>query len=142
MVMRMRRFLAAVGLIAMPASLVAGQAPKPDAGGSKQPRAVPQSCPVPGIETACATVWVTTRGELELNGQSADLPRVEQAFLDLVDRHGVVVYARESGQDEPHPTALKVIELVVKHRLPVSLSTKRDFSDVVVDGRPMPRRAG
>ena len=141
--MRMLRSLVVVGLIAMPVRLVAVQSQKPDAGRAKQAIAGPQSCPVPGINSACATIWVTSRGEPELNGQPADLPQIEKAFRDLVDKQGVVVYAREAAEGEPHPTAMKVIELVVKHRLPVSMSTKRDFSDVLgPDGRPMPRRAG
>jgi hypothetical protein len=112
--------------------------------GGGEPMAVgKQPCAIPGIKTACATIWVTSSGESELNGEPADLGRVDEVFRGLAEQHGVVIYAREAGQDEPHPTALKVMDLIVKHRLPVSMSTKRDFSDVVgPDGTATPRKAG
>ena len=109
----------------------------------KQVVAAASPCPVPGIKAACATVWVTSGGKLELNGQPADLARIDEAFQALVASKGVVVYAREAGRGEPPPAAMKVMELIVKHRLPVSMSTKRDFSDVVgPDGKVTPRKAG
>ncbi len=130
-------------LIAVPAGLGARQSPKPEVGVGGNPTIVQQPCPVPGIKVACATVWVSSRGELELNGKPGDLGRVDTAFLELAKRHGVVVYAREAARDVPHPVVLKVMDLIGKHELPVSMSTKRDFSDVLgPDGRPKPRTAG
>jgi hypothetical protein len=55
---------------------------------------------------------------------------------------GVVGYYREMAEAaEPPETSLQVIELVIKHRLPISMSTKADFSDVVdADGQPHRRQ--
>lgn len=38
--------------------------------------------------------------------------------------HGEVWYFRENPQAEPHSNAMAVVELVVKHRLPISMSTR------------------
>lgn len=43
---------------------------------------------------------------------------------------------------EPPPPGTAVIQLIIKHQLPVSMSTKPDFSDYVDDkgvSRPRPR---
>jgi hypothetical protein len=77
-------------------------------------------------------VWVTKDGTIEMNGVVVDLAEVERT-LQRVDRSGggTVLYGRDAASEEPHPIALKVIELVTRTRLPVRLSTKRDFSDAV-----------
>jgi hypothetical protein len=54
----------------------------------------------------------------------------------------VVWYHRENPAGEPPPQGTAVIQLIIKHRLPVSMSTKPDFSDYVDDkgvSRPRPR---
>lgn len=133
---------AGIVVFALSTGLVACRSPNPQA--KSEPRDQPaRACPVPGIQTVCGTVWVTSTGDVELNGRPADLAHVEAAFQKLTKEGGVVVYGRASGQGDPHPTALKVIELVVKYQLNVSMSTQRDFSDVVgPDGRPRPRTTG
>jgi hypothetical protein len=54
----------------------------------------------------------------------------------------VVWYHRENPASEPPSQGQAVIQLIIKHQLPVSMSTKPDFSDYVDDkgvSRPRPR---
>lgn len=77
-----------------------------------------------------ATIWVEQDGTIELNGKPADLNAVDKALSDLEERKGAVMYGREAASNPP-PNGMQVIQMVVKHRLPIRISTKRDFSDTV-----------
>jgi len=86
-----------------------------------------------------ATIWVGSDGTIELNGQVADLTAVDKALSALVTRKGAVMYGRDAATGEPPQNAMKVIQLVIKHHLPIRMSTKRDFSDVVdANGQVVP----
>ena len=55
-------------------------------------------------------------------------------------RNGVIWYYREAGSSEPPPQAVEVMTLIVDNRLPISMSTKPDYSDVLLpDGTTRPR---
>ncbi len=90
--------------------------------------------------TAITKVSVLADGRLLLNGLASNLAEIDVEFQRQSSEHGVVWYYRESTQAEPPPQAMEVMELVIKHSLPVSMSTQPDFSDVVgPDGQPHPR---
>jgi hypothetical protein len=91
---------------------------------------------------AIARISALASGALLLNGRPADLASIEAEFKDLQKKHGAVWYYRENLRAEPSPAATQVIELVIKYRLPVSFSTKADFSDSfdLVTGRSVPRQ--
>ena len=82
-------------------------------------------------DTTYVTVFVTALGLVEVNGKSVDLQAVADTFADVAKHHGVVLYARESPDKEPHPNGMKVMELVVQNRLPIRLCTNRDFSEAI-----------
>src|SRR4030095_7711368 len=49
-------------------------------------------------------------------------------------------YYRESGKGQPPIEAIEIVKLVVAHKLPISLSSKPDFSDYMDDeGHSRPR---
>jgi hypothetical protein len=79
-----------------------------------------------------AKVGVSADGRITLNGNPASMEEVRAAFAELsrVD-NGVVWYYREAADAEPHPTAMLIIQAIVEARLPVSMSTSPDFSNVV-----------
>jgi hypothetical protein len=90
--------------------------------------------PVLAAETV-AKVSVLSNGKVLLNGKPTTLASLDAALSSLAASKGVVWYYREAA--EPPAVSMQVIELVIKHRLPISLSTKPDFSDAVgPDGRP------
>jgi len=73
-------------------------------------------------------------GAILLDGQPADLEQLDGALERVKQHHGQVWYYRESGGVQPPPAGLAVIQLVMRHKLPISLSSKADFSDWV-DGK-------
>jgi hypothetical protein len=97
--------------------------------------------PLPAAEPSVARVSAFADGSLLLNGKPSDLKGIAVEFARLQKLDGEVWYHRENPQAEPHPNAVAVIELVMKHRLRISLSSKPDFSDTVDrDGRSRPRK--
>lgn len=79
-------------------------------------------------------------GQLLLDGRPVTLAALDSAFAALKSERGVVWYYRENAASEPSPEAMKAVELVIKHQLPISMSTKPDFSDVVdANGQSRPR---
>jgi hypothetical protein len=90
-----------------------------------------------------AKVKVMADGSLFVDGEPATLERLDQRFAELANAHGVVWYYREAGESSPPPIAARVIELVIKHRLPISMSSKPDFSDTIdQNGVSHPRAGG
>ncbi len=74
------------------------------------------------------------------SGQPVNLQALDTALKDLKEKHGIVWYYRQDPNHEPPPQAMEAIGLVVKHQLPISMSTKPDFSDVVdANGNSKPR---
>lgn len=84
-----------------------------------------------------AKVSVLSSGKVLLNGKPATLAALDAALSSLAASNGVVWYYREAAElAEPPAASTQVIELALKHRLPISMSTKPDFSDAVgADGR-------
>jgi hypothetical protein len=76
-------------------------------------------------------VKVTAGGEITADGQPVTLEQLAVKLADLKQAGGEVWYHRENPAGEPHPNAMKVIELVANNKLPVKLSAKPDFSDAV-----------
>jgi biopolymer transport protein ExbD len=74
---------------------------------------------------------VLQSGKILIEGTESTIAQVEQRLTKLKSEGGMVWYYREAGQQEPPPEAMQVIKLVVDNGLPVSLSSKPDFSDYV-----------
>jgi biopolymer transport protein ExbD len=86
---------------------------------------------LPAPDTPRATIWVGKDGTIELDGQPSSLDAVETKLAALAQVKGTVLYGRDAAAEEPHPNGMTVIKMVVSHRLPIRMSTKRDFSDAV-----------
>jgi biopolymer transport protein ExbD len=85
-------------------------------------------------------VAIFADGSITVDGKPAALEELAKHLESTKNASGTVWYFREAANDEPHPNAMKVMELVLNNRLPITLSTKPDFSDVVgPDGIPRPR---
>ena len=78
-------------------------------------------------------IKVTAGGDITADGQFVTLEQLAAKLAGLKGSGGEVWYHRENPAGEPHPNAMKVIELVARNKLPVKLSTKPDFSDAVDD---------
>jgi hypothetical protein len=88
-----------------------------------------------------ARVAVFATGDIHLNGAAVSLAGLEEEFRSLKADGGAVWYYRESTSSEPPPQSAAVIRLVVKYQLPISMSSKPDFSDYIdKNGSSKPRR--
>ncbi len=76
-------------------------------------------------------ISVLTSGKILVGGKETTLPELDKMLIELKKVNGTVWYYREAGQEEPPPQAMEVIKLVADKSLPVTLSSKPDFSDYV-----------
>jgi hypothetical protein len=76
-------------------------------------------------------ISVLASGEILLDGNAAQLSGIKDALRRADRKADSVLYYRESPQAEPPPQAADVMNLIISHKLAVSLSTKPDFSDYV-----------
>jgi hypothetical protein len=92
-------------------------------------------------ETPTAKISALPSGALLLNGQPADLALIEAELKRIKSLDGAVWYYRDNPRSEPGPEANSVVQLIIQYRLPVSFSSKPDFSDYVDEnGRSHPRK--
>src|SRR5436305_11941916 len=85
-------------------------------------------------------IAVSPDGRVTADGATVSIA-LAPILRDLAKSKGEVWYYREAAQSEPHPNALRVLGVIADYSLPISLSTKPDYSDVVDDkGQSVPRR--
>ena len=89
--------------------------------------------PSPAHTTPSIKLTIHADGSVFLDGKPASLAEIDDRLAALAKEKGEVRYHRESPQSEPPPVAMQVMDLVVKHSLPISMSSKSDFSDVIDD---------
>jgi hypothetical protein len=94
--------------------------------------AAPVRSAMPAEPQPVMKVAVYRDGRITADGHETDLPALRAAFASLSRAGGWVLYYREGAEAEPHPNAMLVIRAIVEAKLPVSLSTKPDFSNVVL----------
>jgi hypothetical protein len=91
---------------------------------------------------AVAKLSVLSTGKLMLDGRPSNLQKLDAELARLKAVGGAVWYYRENPASEPPPQAMAAIELVMRHGLPLSMSSKPDFSDYIDgNGRSHPRTA-
>ena len=83
------------------------------------------------VQPPIVKVSVLASGQLLLNGKPSDIAAIETEFKALKGEKGSVWYYRENPSSEPPPSAMAVIQLVVKYSLAISMSSKADFSDYI-----------
>ena len=76
-------------------------------------------------------IAVTRGGEVTANGKRTTLEDLDAICRVLAEHNGEVWYYREAPKEEPHPIALKVLDVIIHHNLPVRLSSKPDYSDSI-----------
>ncbi|HKC48263.1 MAG TPA: hypothetical protein VKB63_11740 [Gemmatimonadales bacterium] len=87
-----------------------------------------------------ARIRVSRAGEIWCDDVRTSLAELGPRLAQLRAAQGVVWYYREEAGDEPAPEAMAVVRMVVEQRLPISMSTRADFGDVVqADGTAVPR---
>jgi len=92
-------------------------------------------------ETRVTRISVMASGEILLDGRDASTAEVKRAVEKVKGKRCTVWYYREGGKGEPPAQAIEVFKLIVENKLPISLSTKPDFSDYVDEnGQALPRK--
>jgi len=76
-------------------------------------------------------ISVLSSGAILADGKSTDLLQLEQVLRAATESKSVVWYYREAAVGEPPPTARAILDLIIQNKLPISLSSKPDFSDWV-----------
>ena len=69
-------------------------------------------------------------GSMTADGSPATLDALSATLNDLAANKGVAWYYREAGHEDPHPDAIKLLNVVVENRIPIRLSRKADYSDL------------
>lgn len=93
----------------------------------------PEAAPV-------ARIRVSRAGEIWCDDVRTSLGDLAPRLAELRAANGVVWYYREDVDAEPAPEAMAVVRMVVEQRLPISMSTRADFGDVIqADGTAVPR---
>ena len=85
---------------------------------------------------------VLASGEVLLDGKPIEMSALDRTLQSADKGTTAVWYYREAASKEAPPHAMAVIQLVVKHKLRISISSKPDFSDYVdAKGHSHPRVA-
>jgi hypothetical protein len=92
------------------------------------------------MSTNVAKVAVYADGRIALDGREIQIEELRSQFMKLSKDKGAVWYYREASSAYPPPVATLVIQAIIDARLPVSMSSLPDFSNVVLpDGTVKPR---
>jgi len=87
-------------------------------------------------------VSVLTSGTILVDAKPATFEELEAALARVKEAKGQVWYYRESAGGQPAAAAMQVIQRIVALKVPISLSSKPDFSDWVdAKGVSHPRNA-
>jgi|RhiMetdeSRZDD1v2_1073273.scaffolds.fasta_scaffold52397_7 hypothetical protein len=86
-------------------------------------------------------ISVLSSGKILLDGRKATVSKIKRALAKARSEKDTVWYYRESGKGKPPSQAIEIVRLVVENRLPISLSSRPDFSDYIDDeGLSCPRK--
>jgi hypothetical protein len=92
-------------------------------------------------ENEILKISVLKSGEIYVENKTVTLQELDSLLAANAQKNGVVWYYREAAQGEPPPQAMEAISLVIKHKRPISMSSKPDFSDTIDEnGNSKPRK--
>lgn len=91
-------------------------------------------------------IKVFLSGQIVANDKPITLDELKAKFSQLKGKNTAVWYYRESGNIVPSPETRdvirKVMDLIIENKIPVSLSSKPDFSDYIDEkGQSHPRNS-
>jgi hypothetical protein len=76
---------------------------------------------------------VLATGELLLDDSPSSVARLEEVFSESEGTQLIIWYYRENAATDPPPIATEILKIITENRLPIRLSSRPDFSDVVID---------
>jgi hypothetical protein len=87
--------------------------------------------PAGGNVATVLKITIKNDGTVLVDGVATDLAKLDVRLGLLSSNKGEVWYYRENPRSEPPPIANAVLDLITKHLVPMSMSTKPDFSDYI-----------
>jgi len=85
-------------------------------------------------------VKVFQSGRFLVNEREMAIDKLDNLLAKMKTKNGEVWYYRESGQQEPPAIAMQILQIVVNQQLPITMSSKPDFSDFIDEnGKSQPR---
>jgi hypothetical protein len=95
----------------------------------------------PSPDAPVLKVAVFADGRLTVDGTAATIQSLQSSLRTLSEKHGVVWYYREAGQQDPPPVALEVLKAVTDAGVPIQLSSRPDYSDYIDEnGRSLTKK--
>ena len=92
-------------------------------------------------ENEILKIAVFKSGEIYIEKKLITLQELDSFLSENAQQNGVVWYYREVAQGDPPPQAMEAINLVIKHKRPISMSSQPDFSDTIdANGNSKPRK--
>jgi hypothetical protein len=86
-------------------------------------------------------ITIQESGGVLLGGIAIKPSELTAALDETKEKNGAVWYYRENPAAEPPPSATQVIQMIIDRKLPITMSTKPDFSDYVDEnGNVHPRK--
>jgi hypothetical protein len=79
-------------------------------------------------------IAVMQNGDIYADGRAVALDRLPDLLAEAKMRSKAAWFYREELFGEPSAVAMEVLRLVLDHGLPISLSSKPDFSDYIDPG--------
>jgi hypothetical protein len=88
-----------------------------------------------------ARIQVSREGTVTIDGKPSTIVALNAVLARLKEKDGVVWFYREKPELEPTSQQSEIFAILMSARIPISLSTKPDFSDAIgEDGKPHPRK--
>lgn len=84
----------------------------------------------PGVnaDTNVIKVYVNATGIITADGNAVSLNVLDSSFSILKEKNGTVYYSRFDTGGEPPENSMQVMELIVKHGLPLRFYTDKTFT--------------
>ena len=76
---------------------------------------------------------VLTNGEILLDGSAISMTSLKEVFRENKGTQLIIWYYRENAGTDGPPIVTEVLKLITENRLPIRLSSRPDFSDVISD---------
>jgi hypothetical protein len=106
--------------------------------GSERNTSSTTSAPAPTSDAPSMRIWISKTGAVEVDGRQVEMESIGAMLAEHAHRKGEVLYGRDAAEEEPHPNAIRVLQMIMTSRLPIRMSTKRDYSDAIrLDGKLM-----
>ena len=97
--------------------------------------------PPMGSPEAILKIQVFKTGKVKADGAEIILADLAKKLDNLKEKRGVVRYYREAASEEPPPQATEIVKMIIERKLPISMSSKPDFSDYIDEkGKSRPRK--